>query len=375
MGVFLMPSLGSDMEAGTLVEWLVAPGDPVHRGDVIAVVETQKGAIEVEIFETGTVARLLLAPGQSVPVGAPMAEIDGQDAAPAFAKPPAPHAPAPLAPASAPRAKAPDGGLPPSSPAARVLARQKGVDLSALKGSGPGGAVLLADVERAGAKGFDPSSMRAAIAAAMARSKREIPHFYLSHDIDLQPATDWLAARNAGRPPEGRLVMGLLLIRAAALAARKHPALNGAYQDGGFRPANGIHPGVAVSLRGGGLIAPALRDADQGSLDDLMEAMRDLVARARSGRLRSSALSDPTLTVSSLGDRGVDALYGVIFPPQVALAGFGSPRPRPMVIAGAIAPRMAVTATLSADHRAADGRIGAAFLADIAARLQTPEDL
>ncbi|MFT4794270.1 MAG: pyruvate dehydrogenase E2 component (dihydrolipoamide acetyltransferase) [Paracoccaceae bacterium] len=251
MGVFRMPSLGSDMEAGKLVEWLVAPGDQVRRGDVIAVVETQKGAIEVEIFETGEVSRLLLGVGATVPVGTAMAEIG---VVAATAPEPTPATPILAAPAPAPKpapAAAPHG-QPPSSPAARMLARDRAMALDGIDGSGPDGAVLLRDVAAAKPASFGPRDMRSAIAAAMSRSKREIPYFYLSHEIDLHPATDWLAARNAGRPPEARLVMGLLLIRAAALAARKHPALNGTYQHGAFRPAARVHPGVAVSLRAAG---------------------------------------------------------------------------------------------------------------------------
>jgi pyruvate dehydrogenase E2 component (dihydrolipoamide acetyltransferase) len=259
------------------------------------------------------------------------------------------------------------------------------VDLTGVEGSGPGGAILLADVERAvagppapklarGAR-FDPAAMRAAVAAAMARSKREIPHYYLAHQVDLQPAAEWLDARNAERPPQERLLMGLLLIRAAALGAAAVPGFSGTFEDGAFRPSEGVHAGVAVALRGGGLVAPALRDADSRPLDALMPDMRDLVARARAGRLRASEFTDPTLTVSSLGERGADALYGVIFPPQVAIIGFGTPVERPAVVGGAVAPRLTVAVTLSADHRVSDGRQGARLLSEIAARLQSPEGL
>lgn len=416
MGVFRMPSLGSDMEAGTLVEWLVKPGDEVRRGDVIAVVETQKGAIEVEVFQSGRVAKLIAELGQTLPVGEPMAEIEGageaaetgapraaesapaepapDDAEPTATAPPAAAAVAAPTEAAAAPAPRPEGARPPASPAARSRAAEAGLDLARIEGSGPEGAILLADVERAleAAPGaaeaaperpaaesrrprFDPAEMRRAVAAAMARSKREIPHYYLSHEIDLQPAVDWLEETNAGREPQDRMLMGLLLIRAAALAAADAPEMNGTFEDGEFRPAEGVHPGVAVALRGGGLVAPALHDADSRELDDLMAGLRDLVGRARAGRLRASEFSDPTLTVSSLGERGADALYGVIFPPQVAIVGFGSPRLRPAIVGGGVAPRLMVTATLSADHRVSDGRRGARFLEAVAERLQTPEAL
>ena len=394
MGTFTMPSLGADMEAGTLVEWLVMPGDHVARGDAVAVVETQKGAIEVEVFEAGVIDRLLASIGDALPVGAPLAAIRGEGE-PAPAPPvPAPGpaerlaaeptaAAAPLAPVVAPEQALPGDGL--ASPAARVRAAEAGLALAAIPGSGPGGAVVLADVEAALSQvatrahapkpGLDLSAMRAAIAAAMTRSKREIPHYYLWQEIDLQPATDWLTATNAARPPDGRLLMGTLLMKAVALAARAAPEMNGYYDTAGFHPAEGVHVGLAVSLRGGGLIAPAIRDVDLLSLDALMAAMRDLVSRVRSGRLRSSEMTDATLTLSSMGDAGADGLLGVIYPPQVALVGFGTPRPHPWPIEGNIVLRNVVTVSLAADHRVSDGRQGARFLTEIARHLQDPASL
>ncbi len=410
MGVFTMPSLGADMESGKLVEWLVQPGDTVKRGDVVAVVETQKGAIEIEIFEAGEVRSLDAALGETLPVGAPLATIvkPGEDAPepapprttpPGSAAPPEPPTPpaTPAAPAEAPApAAAPArhpaaaaGEIPAASPAARRLAAEKGLDLSTLVGSGPGGAIVRADVEAATGRdrpgsaatpparkqGLDLSAMREAIAAAMARSKREIPHYYLGHDIDLQAASDWLAATNADRPAERRLLMGALFVKAAALAANKVKAMNGHYADGAFAASDAVHAGVAVALRGGGLVAPAIRDAQTLSLDALMEAMRDLVMRARSGRLRSSEMTDGTITVSSLGEKGVDSMTGVIYPPQVALVAFGTPRSAPRAVQGEPALREVVTVTLAADHRVSDGRRGAQFLAEIDTLLQHPEAL
>ncbi|MHA6262342.1 dihydrolipoamide acetyltransferase family protein [Arenibacterium sp. CAU 1754] len=388
MGTFTMPSLGSDMEAGQLTEWLVAPGDRVSRGDVVAVVETQKGAIEVEIFEDGTVETLIARPGETLAVGAPMAEISVEGAA-KTAQPPEPVAPAP-APATAPRAPEPapappraEGAPPPSSPAARHLAQETGIDLETLSGSGPGGAILRADVEkatageapRAATRGFDLTAMRAAVGAAMSRSKREIPHYYLAHDIDLQRAADWLSDTNAEREPARRILMPALFLKATALAAGRVSGFSGHFTDDEFHPAPEVHAGLAVALRGGGLVAPALRDTAQLSLDDLMDRMRDLVARARAGRLRSSEVTQATLTVSSLGDGGVDAMTGVIFPPQVALIAFGAPRPCARPTADRIEIRETVTVTLAADHRVSDGRRGARYLKDIETLLQSPEEL
>jgi pyruvate dehydrogenase E2 component (dihydrolipoamide acetyltransferase) len=387
---FRMPSLGADMEAGTLVEWLAKPGDRVKRGDIIAVVETQKGAIEIEVFDAGVIDRLLVQPGTKVPVGVPLALFREEGEAPSpAAAPPRAETPILAAPAQPLTAAAPKAPSPPPaahvriSPAARRLATDRGVDLSWVTGTGPGGAIQLADVEAAAAAataparpaGFDFTQMRAAIAAAMARSKREIPHYYLSDRVDLQPASDWLARANAERPPEQRLLMGALFVKATALAVRAFPEFNGHFEDGAFRPSTAIHIGVAIAIRGGGLVAPAVHDAADLSLEALMAAMRDLVSRVRAGRFRSSEIADPTLTVSSLGDRGVETLFGVIYPPQVAIVCFGKPAPRPWAVDGSLAARTVVTITLAADHRVSDGHRGALFLADIGRRLQAPEAL
>jgi pyruvate dehydrogenase E2 component (dihydrolipoamide acetyltransferase) len=172
-----------------------------------------------------------------------------------------------------------------------------------------------------------------------------------------------------------RLLPGALLLKATALAAREVPALNGFWVDDGFRPSAVVHLGVAVSLRGGGLVAPALHDADRLTLDELMAGLRDLVGRARAGRLRSSEMADPTLTVTNLGDQGVDEVHGVIYAPQVALIGFGKVAERPWASGGMLGVRPTVRATLAADHRASDGMVGARFLNALDRLLQTPEDL
>ena len=399
MAEFRMPSLGADMEAGTLVEWLVKAGDRVKRGDVVAVVETQKGAIEIEIFEAGKIEQLLVDLNTKVPVGTPLAriqtELEGPPGAVAAAPPPAvPAAPlaapplvrAPVAPPSPPPVAPGAEARARISPAARRLAEAHGIDLSTVTGSGPAGAITYADVERRfgeisapsekkRALGLDLDAMRTAIAAAMARSKREIPHYYLEHQVDVTACEQWLTRTNAARPPDDRLLIGALAIKSVALAARRFPAFNGFYRDGKFEPASAVHIGVAIAIRGGGLAAPALHEADQISVDELMARMRDLVQRTRAGRIRSSEISDPTITVTSLGERGVETLYGIIYPPQVAIVGFGKIVTRPWVIDGAIGPRSVVTITLSADHRVSDGHAGALFLAEIGRLLQEPDKL
>jgi pyruvate dehydrogenase E2 component (dihydrolipoamide acetyltransferase) len=243
--------------------------------------------------------------------------------------------------------------------------------------------VIGADLDRPATAAGPPAepapdraaSMRQAIAAAMARSKREIPHYYLATTIDVTALLAWLAAHNAALPVRERLLPAACTLRAVALAARKVPALNGFWQDGALLEADTVDVGVAIALREGGLIAPAIHDADRKPLDELMRELRDLVARTRGGGLRSSELTDATITVTSLGDRGAETVFGVIYPPQVALVGFGAVTERPVARDGLVGARSCMTATLAADHRATDGHQGSAFLTEIDRLLQTPEQL
>jgi pyruvate dehydrogenase E2 component (dihydrolipoamide acetyltransferase) len=425
-----MPILGADMEAGTLVAWRKQPGERVRRGDIVAEVETEKGLIEVEIFVSGVIERLLVQPGQTVPVGtvlalvredaeAPGPEAGGARAAPAARRPepaaagPAPTAGAPLeipagavpglpaapvahAPTASAAASAASPARPRVSPAARRRAAELGVDVAGIRGTGPGGSVVLEDVERAAATrpaAVAPAvpgppagaavrtaadlaaQLRLTIGAAMARSKREIPHYYLATTVDVGRALEWLRARNAARPVTERILPAALLLRAVALAAREVPELNARWDGEQVIPSAAVHLGVAIALRRGGLVAPALHDADRKSLGEVMAALRDLVTRARAGRLRSSELADPTLTVTALGDQGVDTVFGIIYPPQVAIVGFGRIVERPWVLDGRLVARPVVTATLSADHRVTDGHRGALFLAAVERRLQDPAGL
>lgn len=390
---FKLPSLGAEMDEGTLLEWKVKPGDAVKKGQIVAVVDTSKSAIDVEIWQDGTVYELALDEQQTVPVGTVMMRLLEAGETPEHAEGEKRYlaAEANAAPAAAPSA-APPSSAPAAarsampdlrqrvSPAARKRAAELDVDLSRVVGTGPKGAVTLDDIEKAVAatrpaprdRGLE---MRKAIGAAMARSKREIPHYYLASEVPLARATAWLAARNEGRSITQRVLMAVPMLKAVALALKKYPDLNGFFQDGAFVPGAGIHLGVAISLRQGGLIAPAIRDVDTMPLDDLMRALTDLVARARALTLRSSEMSDATVTVTNLGDQGVEVVHGVIYPPQVALVGFGKATERPWVEDGKLIAAPAVTATLAADHRASDGHRGALFLAEIARLLQVPESL
>ncbi len=386
-----MPALGADMEAGTLVEWLVKPGDRVKSGDIVAVVETQKGAIEVEIFQEGVVSALVVPEGQRVPVGTVLAHIGtGAEPTPLAVKEAAPLPSAPFAPSFAPAVAPPkprgEGARVKITPAARRLNATLGVDLSRLMGTGVEGAITRADLEKAAAahaaarapavkRGLDLAEMRKAIAAAMSRSKREIPHYYLSETVDFRAASLWLERFNAEREPTERLLPAVLFLKAAALALHDCPQLNGTYEDGAFHPSSDIHVGWAIALRGGGLVAPAIRDADKRSLAELMAAMRDLVERARRGGLRSSEITSPTITVTSVGDRGAETVTGIIYPPQVAIVGFGRLVTRPWALEGRLESRPVVSVSLAADHRVTDGHIGGLYLAAVARRLQEPEKL
>ncbi|MDW7747641.1 2-oxo acid dehydrogenase subunit E2, partial [Halomonas sp.] len=219
------------------------------------------------------------------------------------------------------------------------------------------------------------AAMRQAIAAAMARSKREIPHYYLGNTLCVEPALDWLEAHNAERPVAERLIFPVLQLRAVALALEAVPALNGWFVDDAFQPAEGVHPGVAIALRGGGLVAPALHDADRLAPDAMMAALRDLLTRARQDRLRSSELTAAGLTVTNLGDLGVESVQGVIYPPQVALVGFGRIAERPWVRDGQVVAARCLHATLAADHRVTNGALGARFLTRLTDLLTEPECL
>ncbi|ADX71288.1 pyruvate/2-oxoglutarate dehydrogenase complex, dihydrolipoamide acyltransferase component [Pseudarthrobacter phenanthrenivorans Sphe3] len=482
MGEFRMPSLGADMDHGKMVEWLVKPGDYVHRGDVVAVVDTDKTVMDIETFEEGVVAELLVDIGTTVPIGTPLARItatpDDGTAPPApgapqearmenhaLVSPPVRHLahqlgvdPAAIrgtgkhgavtradvehaaAPSGAPgdtarqagqeampAAAAARPGRVRSSPRARRLAAERGLDIASLAGSGPGGAVTEDDVLRAPAAiaptGPEPAGqaatateetapgqippepagqdqagqeaapapavaavpaaegrereagLRRAVGALMSKSKKTIPHYYLSSTLDMGPAMAWMQSVNLQRPVSARLVPSALLLKAAALAAKAVPEVNGFYLDDEFRPSSSVHLGVAVALRKGGIVAPAIHDADQLTVDALMERLRDLVGRARAGRLQRAEMADPTITVTNLGELGVDSVFGVIYPPQVAMVGLGRVMEQAWAHDGMLGVRPVVTATLSADHRVSDGLRGARYLAQLDELLQKPEEL
>lgn len=357
-----MPALGADMEAGTLIEWLKRPGDALKRGDIIAVVDTDKGAIEIEVFDEGVLDHTVVEAGQKVPVGTVLAILRAEGEAP-------------LTPAAVP--------VQPMrvSPAARAAADTLHIDLQSVDGRGPGGAITVGDVERAAARRRAApatersAGMRTAIGAAMSRAKREIPHLYLSTTIDLSAAMTWLAAENQRRPVTERLLPAVLLIKAVARACVEVPALNGHWIDQAFVAGKTVHVGCAIALRGGGLVAPAIHDVSTKSVSVVAAELADLVQRTRTGGLRSSELSDATITVTNFGDLGVESGFAIIYPPQVAIVAFGRIAERPWVVNGQVAPRTLVTTSVSADHRATDGREAGRVLAAIDQALQSPEAL
>jgi pyruvate dehydrogenase E2 component (dihydrolipoamide acetyltransferase) len=371
---FKLPSLGADMEEGKLLQWRVLPGDAVKRGQVVAVVDTSKAAVDVEIWQDGVIHELRVQPGETVPVGTVLATLLAEgEVAPVSA----PAMPVSLPPAVTTRAAV--------SPSARRRAKALGLDAETLHGTGAQGAVTLADVEAAAVRqapgGAAPApadrqqAMRRAIAAAMSRSKREIPHYYLSETIPMARALAWLQQRNEGLSVTERILPAVLQLKAVALALKRVPQLNGFYRNVQFELATAVHAGVAIALRGGGLVAPALHDVGSKPLEQLMRELADLVQRARAGSLRSSEMSDPTITVTNLGDQGVESVFGVIYPPQVALVGLGCVAVRPWVDGGEVRALPLLTASLAADHRVTDGHQGALFLAELRELLQQPEQL
>ena len=389
-----MPSLGADMKEGTLIEWSVKPGDRVRRGDILCVIRTEKADTEIEVFHAGVVEQLVAKPGDTLPVGAVIAIIreEGEKAA----AEPVPQALRPAPPAPAPGAQEvirpaapmpqPPVSHPPASPLARRVAQELGMDLAQVQGTGPHGAITESDVRRAAealtkAPMEKPAlpelraGMRRAIAAAMARSNRDIPHYYLETKIDLSRLLKYLEGENQKRSIQDRLLSIVPLIKAVALALQDTPELNAYWVDDQLQLKEAVHIGFAISLRDGGLVVPAIKEASRKSLDELMQALRDLITRARSGRLRSSELTDATITITNLGDLGVESVHGVIYPPQVALVGFGRIIESPWAENGMLGIRPIVVATLAGDHRATDGHRGAQFLTALNEHLQSPGKL
>ncbi|HZP57141.1 MAG TPA: dihydrolipoamide acetyltransferase family protein [Dehalococcoidia bacterium] len=446
----VMPQMGADMTEGTLLRWLKREGDAVERGEIIAEIETDKANIEIEAFEGGTFRKTLADEGDVVKVGEVIAVIaDPSDdishygegatppkatAAAAGASPPAqqpgaagaptetpqvqatpvgeaPPAPAPPAEVRAPQptagatqrpaaAPAPSAnGRVRASPLARRIARERGIDLRQVPGSGPDGRILRSDVERftgappaAAAPAREPaglvqreqpaapppaveavpmSRMRQAIARRMAQSKREAPHYYLLLDIDMTEAMAFRRQVNDALPEDGRISINDLIVKACAIALQRHPMFNTTIEGDEVRRHEAQNVCIAVALDNG-LIAPALLDAGRKPLAQIAREARDLAQRARGGALSPAEVSDGTFSITNLGAYGVETLIGIIQPPQTAILGVGTVMEQPAARDGAVVVRNMMKVALSADHRVTDGAQGARFLAEIKRLLETP---
>ena len=380
---FQMPSLGADMEAGTLVEWLVKPGDTVKRGDIIAVVDTQKGLIDIEVFDEGTISELLIKENEKVPVGTVMALIASGKETVATKEEKIPEK---IIIEKEKSEKIIEAEMPhgiKASPLAKRIAAEKGIDLATVKGTGEAGAITKEDVEKAIVEKMAPKeekkiatteSIRMAVAAAMSKSNREIPHYYLETKVDMTKAFAWLTEANKQRTVKQRLLPVVLLLKSVATALTEVPDLNG-YWENGLRLKKDINIGFVISLRNGGVMIPAIHNADKKSIDELMASLNDIIPRARAMKLRSSELSESSITVTNLGEGNVETVYGVIYPPQLAIVGFGSITEQPWAEAGMLDVRPILTVSLSADHRATDGATGSRFLMAIKHWLGKPGSL
>lgn len=389
---FLMPNLGADMEDGTLVEWRKKEGDIVKRGDIIAEVDTQKGLIEIEIFDEGVIEKLLVNPGTKVPVGSLLALIKPSKEKPQITveKEVAIH----------PKVEEITTSVSPNinkdikikiSPLAKRVAFENDIDISSLMGTGENGAITKEDVDNAivqkqkaieSQENFKTTtdekikstsnSIRNAVAAAMSKSNREIPHYYLEKKINMLNALSWMNQTNKERSVKERFLPVVLLIKATALSLRNVPELN-AIWDGSHQLKKQINIGFVVSLRNGGIVVPTIHQADLKSLEEIMQSLNDIIPRSRALKLRSSELSDSTITITNIGDGGIDTVYGIIYPPQVAIIGFGSISEQPYAENGLLGVRPIISVTLAGDHRATDGLTGSRFLISLNNYLQNPK--
>ncbi len=404
-----MPSLGASMKNLTLTQWLVKEGDHVESGDIIAEIETQNGAINMGVYSSGIIAEILVEPFREVFVGTVLVRLALNVVSQKNPMPTAVLAPIPALKATetlsardksialskqATGANATDIK---ASPIIRRLAKEQQLNLTGIKGSGPQGAISLNDLstllkekikngsENIKTADISEQNMRNAIAVAMAKSKQEIPHLYLSLEVDITNAELWLKQRYQTTSSENQVLLLALLLKALANALVKYPKLNGFYQsslkahtfekNNNFEQANEIHIGKVISLRPGGLVVPAIHDVDQLSISEISQSIQDITKRSRNGHLRNSELMDATITVTNMGEHGVDSVFGIIYPPQVAIVGFGKVRKIVKIVNDNIENASVLTVSLSADHRVIDGMLAAKFLNCLAKNLQQPESL
>ncbi len=441
-----LPRLSDTMEEGVVAKWRVAVGDKVKRGQIIAEIETDKATMEFESFDAGYVLALVAEEGETLPLGAPIAVLgkQGEDPSealaaagggePAAAKAKAEaeaeaaqqaeaeaaaeaeaQAEAEAEPARAPKPAAPDrvtidpdSRRIPASPVARKLAREHGLELSAIAGSGPHGRVIKADVEQAVREGTGKpaapeaapgpaaaageysaeldawgrpyvsrpservrlSQMRKTIAKRMGQANREIPHYYLTVDVDMDRAASFRAEYNAAIEPR-KISFNDLIVKAVARALREFPAVNQAFAEDEYVRHGDVHVGIAVAVEDG-LVVPVIRFADQKSLEAIAAESRDLGARARSKALRPEEMSGSTFSVSNLGMFGIEEFAAVVNPGESGILAVGAIEPRAVVVDGQVVVRKRMKITLSADHRVTDGAVGAQWLTVVKGYLENP---
>jgi pyruvate dehydrogenase E2 component (dihydrolipoamide acetyltransferase) len=409
----LMPNLSPTMKEGKIVKWNKKVGDKVSSGEAIAEVETDKSNLDIEAYDDGTLAKIVVEAGQSVPVGSPIAYITGKGgkaaaqapaAAAAAPKAEAPKAAAPAAAAkpagaeaAAPRREGTGaGGRLRASPLAKKMARERGIDLATMQGSGPLGRIVKRDVETALAQGAAPakkapaaaaaapaasvrgarpepkvvpmSSMRRVIAQRMTEVKPGVPHFYLTVDVDMEAA---MKIREEAKALESKVSVNDIIVKAAAIALRRYPKVNVSLQGDNVLQHGTADVGIAVALEEG-LITPIIRDADLKGLSAISAEARELAERARKRALKPDEYTGGSLTVSNLGMYGIDQFVAVINPPQAAILAVGTVADKAVVRDGQIQVRKTMTATLSCDHRVIDGAVGAEYLRELKALLEHP---
>jgi pyruvate dehydrogenase E2 component (dihydrolipoamide acetyltransferase) len=380
MSTFVMPSLGADMESAVLMEWKVKEGESVSKGDIIAEVETSKGVIEIEVFEDGVIEKLLVKEETDCAVGTPLAVIRSKEQeveekeSQEFKIDESPQK------VLEPEEKKTDEKVFKQrikiSPAARKKAKELGVELSEVQGDKK--EIHLKDIESETVpkkSEHSASGMRQAIAKAMSLSNAQIPHYYLSSSINMSPALKWLEEVNRNRAIQERILPAALLIQAVVYALKEVPELNGFWRNDALEISKEINPGIAIALRKEGLITPAILNAHELNLDGTMKSLSNLIERTRSGKLRNSEITEQTITITNLGDLGAESVFGVIYPPQVALVGFGRIMNAPWAEGDTLSVRKVLQATIAGDHRATDGRIGGKFLDKLNQILQIPQEL
>jgi pyruvate dehydrogenase E2 component (dihydrolipoamide acetyltransferase) len=406
-----MPKLSDTMTVGTLIKWLKKEGDPVKSGDMLAEVETDKATMELESFFDGTLLAIFVKAGSQVPLGAdlcaigkPGEKVDAPTPKSAAALPEAQPAvapvavatpaPAPVAPAALPEPVALSSGRIKVSPLARKLAAEKGVNLTTLKGSGPGGRILRVDVLAGPAKGAPSpsltsstlsskgpiqddklvpvSNMRGTIARRLVESKTQIPHFYLDIEVDAGPLLELRAQLNAALEKDGvKLSVNDFVLKASAEALRRVPAVNCSWEGTAVRQHPAAHVSFAVAIEDG-LITPVIRDAHLKTLFAISTEAKALGKRAKDKKLTPAEFTGGTFCVSNLGMMGIDRFCAIINPPNAAILAVGTTVRKPVVKGDQIVIGQRMTLTLSADHRVVDGAVGATYLAALRDLLEKP---